>query len=159
MRNNLRGTLKRGPRKSFLTREYVKSLIKKLNLDLDYKEVLEIIRQSNLEIQDKIVEDPNGVFITNIGYFVTIKTKPTKKLQIDYKKTKDLGKPVYHLNLLGDAKVKWFHRKKYKNNRLDCYKFIGCKSLLSKKSINIRSRKFYHTLSERNYMNMIVGKV
>lgn len=86
-------------------------LQKEVETELDYKQCKTLIEGVSKVIAHTLRNEPDGFKLPHgMGYLCTTLFKP-KKDQIDYKKTKELGKTVYHVNLHSDGlspHVKWF---------------------------------------------------
>jgi len=112
---------------------YKKNLVEKNNIDLSFLECKDIINVCNKNIADFIIEENDGFKLPfGLGYLVVSKYIPVNAAT-DWKKTKEAGKRVVHLNLhtFGFAvKVNWFRVSRTTSKHFnEVYKFASYKTL------------------------------
>lgn len=93
-------------------REFYKNVLsKEETLNLTYAECKNIIEHSNHVITDVVKNELDGFKMPfGLGYLCASRFIP-KNLAIDWKKTKEIGKRVYHLNFHTNGyscRVNWF---------------------------------------------------
>lgn len=161
-KNTKRGKLKTGPRKNILNVRYGQKLIKELGLkdsNLTPLDVLDIIRKSNSEIKSLIIDNVEGVKIPqDLGYII-MNAEEQEKRKIDYKKTKELGVKVYHLNAHGqNANPHWENYNICKNKLIQNYRFIPCRKFNQEKSQSLKKGKIYSSVP-KNYFYFLTYKM
>lgn len=112
---------------------YKTNLVEKDNIDLSFEECKSLLDKCNRNIAEIIVDEIDGFKMPfGLGYIVAGKFLP-KNPAIDWKKTNEVGKHIYHLNLHTDGysvKSYWF-----RVGRITCtsfhevYKFAPYKTL------------------------------
>jgi len=112
---------------------YKKNLVEKHNINLSFEECKNIIETCNANIAEVVIEENDGFKLPfGLGYIVVGKYRPTRP-QIDWKKTNEAGKKVYHLNLHTDGfavKLYWFRVGRINKTHFnEVYKFTGYKTL------------------------------
>jgi hypothetical protein len=104
-------TLVYGKRFNPLNRELYKKFIKETCINIDYDTFVKVIRRTNEVIKDSIVEEEAGIKLPeNLGHIVVTRYK-SKRIPIDWKKTRELKIKVAHVNLHSFGyihHIKWF---------------------------------------------------
>jgi hypothetical protein len=136
---------------------YKKKLVEKNNITLSFVECKKIINACNKNIAEFVVEETDGFKLPfGLGYLVVSKYIPVNPA-IDWKRTKEFGQRVYHLNLhtLGFAiKINWFRVGRINHNHFnEVYKFSPYKTLSLASSMAFRSgRKLYSEWSAIDFI-------
>jgi hypothetical protein len=134
-----------------------KECLEKEGLTISYKECDSIIKQSNQNIAEVIMEENDGFKLPlGLGYFCAIRFTP-KKPAIDWKATeKNNGKFVYFNNLSTfgySVAVKWFRVGRVNNISFnEIFKFKSCKKLAQQISKKFKSGKMYSELTISDFM-------
>lgn len=112
---------------------YETKLVEKLKTDLSFETCKDLIELCNKNIAEAVVEENDGFKLPfGLGYICAGRYIPTNLL-IDWKKTNESGKHVYHLNLHTDGyavKAYWFRVGRITNTSFhEVYKFSAYKTL------------------------------
>lgn len=124
-----------------------KPLAKKIGIRGFYK----IIMTSNTKIKEAIIDNPNGVKLPNrLGWLGVLKKKPlmdnVKNLKVDWKRSKDLGYKIYHMNSHSDNftyKIYWDKKGAILSN-VTLYVFTSCRNLQRDLAKAVFKGKEYH---------------
>ena len=124
---------KYGNRDYVFNMEFYNKLVEKHNIKLSFTDCKKLINTCNKNIADSIMEEQDGFSLPfGLGYLVAGRYIPTNPL-IDWKRTKEIGKTVYHLNLhtSGNAvKLYWFRVGRINYNHFnEVYIFQAYKTL------------------------------
>lgn len=147
--------LRHGNRDYVINQDFYKKLIEEnKDLNLSYKDITLILKEHSKNIADVIENEIDGFKLPKgLGYLCAIKYKPTKP-PINWKKTKDIGKLVYHTNFdtLGyTSTVKHFKVGRPNNNKFyDLFMFKPCKILMQSVIRKFKAGKIYsdYTISD-----------
>lgn len=139
--------LKCGHRNYIFGKKFYDTLTQKYNVVLTRKQCSDVIRDANKIIADLIRDELDGFKLPNgIGYLTVTKFKP-KKDPIDWQKTKELGKYVYHLNFHSFGycpRVCWYRVGRIRQTSLsDVYKFESWTTLGKEVSNAFKNGKQY----------------
>lgn len=161
-KNTKRGKLKTGPRKNILNVRYASKIIKELGLEdsgLSPLDVINIIKESNSEIKSLIIDNVEGYKLShNLGYIIMNAVEFEKK-KIDYKRTKELGVKVYHLNPHGqNANPQWENYNICKNKLIHNYSFVPNKKFNKEKTQSLKKGKIYSSVP-KNYFYYLTYKM
>jgi hypothetical protein len=141
-------TLRYGNRDYVFNTDFYDQLVEKNNdLGLSYLEVSKILRTHTKNISEVIEEEIDGFKLPKgLGYFCAVKYTP-KKEQINWKKTHEIGKPVYFTNFdtFGYCTaVKLFRVGRPNNNSFyDVFMFRPCKTLAQSIMKKFKAGKIY----------------
>lgn len=127
---------------------YDKNLVEDNKISLSFDQCKNIIETANKNISETMIEEIDGFKLPfGLGYLCISKFKP-KNPAIDWKKTKEIGKKVFHLNLhtLGySARSYWFRIGRIGNVRFhEVFKFESYTTLSKKISKSFAAGKAYN---------------
>lgn len=137
-------------------KKFFKNILQKeVETKLDYKTCKELIERTNQIIANTVKNEPDGFKLPHgMGYICTTLFRP-KKDQVDYKKTKEIGKLVYHLNLHSDGlspHVKWFRVGRTDYIELhDIFKFKAYRTLSRGVGQTMKNGKEYKTWTHSDF--------
>lgn len=126
--------LRYGNRDYIFSKEFYKTnLVEKRKTKLSYEQCKNLINSCNKSIAESIKKEVDGFKLPcGLGYIVVGKYKPTYEL-IDWKKSNEAGKHIYHLNLDTDGfaiKLYWFRVGRVFNTHFhEIYIFSAYKEL------------------------------
>jgi hypothetical protein len=152
-----KGSKLRYGNRDFVFTEEVYDELKKEGIDLSYKQCDAIIKNSNANVAEVIVEEIDGFKLPmGLGYLCAIRFIP-KKPAINWKATKDNGgKHVYFNNLATfgySVAIKWFRVGRITNISIhEIFKFRACKKLATQISHRFKEGKMYSELTISDFI-------
>lgn len=117
------------------------------NIDISYTQFVKIINQGNEVSAAKVLDNTAGYKIPeHMGYLAVTRYK-SKKRNVDFKRTKELGQTVYHTNFHSygyTGRIQWFSSQIVRCKFHQIYKFIPERKVSRELAKKIKAGKVYN---------------
>lgn len=149
--------LRTGDRLVVVTPKFYRKFLKENeDIEITYAQFSKVIQECNDLLGVKVIDNTLGVRLPeNMGYLAVTRYK-SKRRNVDYKKTKELGQTIYHTNFHSygyNNRIQWFSNQITICKFHQIYKFIPERKVsrdLAKRSF---AGKVYNEYSYQHFKN------
>lgn len=154
-------SLKNGDRVNILNIKLYRKFKRETGIDIEYRDFSTIISMSNKLIGQRIINNVVGFKLpAGLGRMFISEYKDKRK-KIDWKRTKELGKYVYHNNFASggrSARLVWIVRGVSNCKHVGEYKFYPDRNFTTLKSKALKSGKRYTSYNFETFYSPVIKK-